>query len=194
MGCGCNQRITSWYDLQNTEPKNPFEIISYALFDATVGTLLYSTAFIHDGGTWSTSPITVGAASSSSVSAWNTTDDSGSAAQWSAQNQMTNNASDLATPLKSLVFLKAGNQWKNTIPLTFGSACTYLEVSFLDNAGTKGDDEGAVPVIRFEGPITAAAHILVLTTKMPGEILLGLRTEVTSSGDDSMLQLRCIMT
>lgn len=115
-------------------------------------------------------------------------------AQWTMQNLMANAATDLATPLRSLVFLRAGDRWKSLINLTFASACDYLEISFLDNAGTKGDDEGAVPVIRFDGPITAATFPLILSTKMPGEILLGLRTQVTASGDDSMLQLRCIMT
>ena len=194
MGCGCNGRITSWYDLQNTEPKNPFDIISYAMLDASIGTLLYSSAYINDGGTWSSSPITVGAQSASPVSAWNGPDHSGDAAQWSMQHLTTNTASDLATPLRSLVFIRAGNLWRNDINLVFGAACNYLEISFLDNAGTKGDDEGAVPVIRFDGPIAAATHQLSITTKMPGEVLLGLRTEVTSSTDDSMLQLRLVMS
>lgn len=192
MGCGCNDRITSWYDLQNTEPKSPFDIISYASLDVTAGTLLYSTDYINDGGAWVASPISV-SGTNSLLSSW-IPDDLGLAEQWSMQNLMVNAATDLATPLRSLVFLRAGNRWRNYIELTFALACDYLEISFLDNAGTKGNDEGAVPVIRFDGPITNAAHILELDTKMPGEVLLGLRTQVTASGDDSMLQLRCVMS
>lgn len=192
MGCGCHNQITSWYDLQNAEPKNPFDFLALAMMSGQLGTLTYSTAYINDGGTWAASPITP--ATNSSIVAWNTVQDSGSAAQWGFQHLMTNADSDLATPLKGLVFIRGGVRWRNAIRLTFASPCNYLEVSFLDNAGTKGDDEGAVPVIRFGSPLAATTHTLFLTTKMTGDVMLGLRTEVTATGDDSMFEMRCIAT
>lgn len=43
MGCGCNDPISSWYDLENHVPKNPFDLIAYAQLAGISGDFEYST-------------------------------------------------------------------------------------------------------------------------------------------------------
>jgi len=60
--CGCNSGIiTSWYDLQDTAPKNPFDIIAYASLDATEAAFAYSSDYLNTGGSRTDTPITVSA-------------------------------------------------------------------------------------------------------------------------------------
>lgn len=60
MSCGCNAGpVISWYDLQNTAPKSPFDLIANAYIGGNQGEFAYSTTFVDPpGGVWTPSPIT----------------------------------------------------------------------------------------------------------------------------------------
>lgn len=49
MGCGCNDPIKSWYDLENHVPKNPFDIIAYLEFAGRIGVFERSSNYLGSG-------------------------------------------------------------------------------------------------------------------------------------------------
>jgi hypothetical protein len=96
------------------------------------------------------------------------------ASQWNFSHTTTNVASTLAPPLRKVVFLKAGTQWSNNIPMVLGAGTyTELQLSFLDNAATRGDAHGTIPVIRWTGSFTGSVS-LDLILKRSGRFTLGL--------------------
>ena len=192
QNCGCNSGpVLSWYDLINAAPKNPFNVIAYADMDGTPGTFEYSDIFLNIGGGWVDTPIGVGA--DGVCKAWETDNIQkvGDALMWSQQHQVTNNASDLAPPLQKMMFLRGGTAWKMEIPLSFGVDIGILELSFLDNAGTRGDSQGTIPVLHFEAPggtWTSGNHLLTVTLKRFGAFSMGLKSEAIS-GDHAMMEM-----
>jgi len=70
--------------------------------------------------------------------------------------------------------MKAGTQWSNNLPLVLGAGTyTELQLSFLDNAATRGDAQGTIPVIRWAGSFTGVVPI-DLVLKKSGRFTLGL--------------------
>ena len=187
MGCGCNDRMMNWYDLENHVPKNPFDVIAFASLVGITGTFEYSSNFLGTNGT--TSPLSL--LDGGDVQAWESDNLQmvGDAQMWTMQNKMVNVSTDVPPPLHRLAFVRGGTQWKNTLLLDVATGLDYIELSYLQNAGTRGDAQGTVPVIRFEGPIGAAASPLEITFKRKGLVSLGLKTVVTSSGDEAMFEL-----
>ncbi len=98
----------------------------------------------------------------------------------------------LAPPPAKVIFLRGGPAWEMSIPINFGGA-TYndLQLSFRDNAGTRGDYAGTVPVIAFQGLFTGA-QTLSVTLKSPGRISMGLRS-IDLSGNWSMFEMEWII-
>lgn len=108
--------------------------------------------------------------------------------QWNFRHQTVNLASDLAPPLQKVIYLRGGRQWQMDIFLDLGTTATDLQLSFLDNAGTRGDYAGTIPVINFAGPIASPAK-LSITLKDFGKVSMGLRMIDSVSGDWSMYEM-----
>ena len=187
MGCGCNGPITSWYDLENHSPKNPFDLIAFAQFAGVNGEFEYSTEFLGTNG--ATTPLSL--AAGGSLGAWGSDSGQkmGDADMWTMQHKMVNVSNLVPPPLHKLAFLRGGMEWKNTLLVDVAVDLDYMMLSFLENAGTRGDAQGTVPVIRFDGPIIAGQHPLVLTLKTFGEVSMGLKTLATTSGDKAMMEM-----
>lgn len=194
MSCNCNNTINSWYDLQNASPKNPFELIAYAALDGTIGVFEYSSDFLNPGGIWTDTPITFDT-TPAICGAWETDNQQmvADALMWTQQHLIINPAPDIALPLRKIAYLRGGTAWLIKIPLSIGVDLDSLQLSFLENAGTRGDSQGTIPVIRFTGPIPAGVHILFLTLKSFGQASMGLKSDATTSGDQSMMEMDWII-
>lgn len=185
--CGCNGPITDWYALENSVPKNPFDAIAFASFAGVDGVFEYSSDFI--GTNAATTPLSL--AAGGIVETWATDSGQmvGDAQMYTMQHKMVNVSSSVPPPLHKLAFVRSGIQWKNTLLIDVGVDLDYMQLSFLENAGTRGDAQGQVPVIKFDGPIVNGQHILVLTLEYPMAISLGLMTLAAVSGDKAMMEL-----
>ena len=120
----------------------------------------------------------------------------GDAQMWSQQHQVTNAATDLAVPLRKMMFLRGGTAWKMQIPLDFGVNLDTVQLSFLDNGGTRGDAQGTVPVIRFNpsgAQFPSGSHILTVTLKGFGSMSMGLKSDATGSGDQGMMEMDWVL-
>ena len=194
--CGCSSNpVLSWYDLQDTAPKNPFDIIAYADLGGTLGQFEYSSDFLNPGGTWVATPITV--QDGGDCKAWETDNQQkvADAAMWSQQHQVTNAATDLAIPLRKMMFLRGGTAWQMRIPLNLAVGIDSLQLSFLDNAGTRGDSQGTIPVIRFDPGVSYAPGIVTLTVTLKdfGTLSMGLKSIASGSGDEAMMEMDWII-
>lgn len=187
MECGCNETIRSWYGLENYTPKDPFDLIAYASLGGVVGIFERSSNFL--GASPTASPLSL--ADGGNVQAWEADNQQmvADAEMWTMQNKMVNVSTAVPPPLHKLAFVRGGIPWKNTLLLDVGAGLDYIELSFLQNAGTRGDAQGTVPVIRFDGPISAATIPIEMTFKRTGLVSLGLKTVVTSSSDEAMFEL-----
>lgn len=139
MSCGCtNGPIQSWYDLQNTAPLNPLDLITNAQLGVVPGGFTRSTGYITPtAGTWTTTPHTT-ITGEAIVEALETDNQQmvADAAMWNFSHLTANSTSIVAPPLRSLLFLRGGTQWKMLIPLTFSVNVDTVELSFRDNAAT----------------------------------------------------------
>lgn len=186
--------ITSWYDLQRTCPKDPRELIAYAAINTTVGVFTNSTTFISPPTTWITSPFSI-AGNPTCIALGS---DSGlqvaDAQQWNFSHLTANVDSKLAPPLKKLLFLRGGTNWQMNTLLNLGGA-TYndIQLSFRDNAATRGDAQGTVPVFSFTGGSLTGLVTLSLVFKIFGQANLALRA-IDGSSNYSMFELELIVT
>ncbi len=190
MSCGCNAGpVISWYDLQNTAPKSPFDLIANAYIGGNQGEFAYSTTFVDPpGGVWTPSPITYLQEATCIALESDNQLMVADANQWNFRHQTVNLASDLAPPLQKVIYLRGGRQWQMDIFLDLGTTATDLQLSFLDNAGTRGDYAGTIPVINFAGPIASPAK-LSITLKDFGKVSMGLRMIDSVTGDWSMYEM-----
>lgn len=187
MGCGCNDPVRSFNDLENHVPKSPLDLIAYAQFKGSTGVFAYSNDYL--GANAATVPLSL--ADGGIVEAWESDNQQlvGDAEMWTMQHRMVNVSSSVPPPLHKLAFLRGGIPWKNTILLDVAVDLDYILLSFMENAGTRGDAQGAIPVLRFDGPVPSGQHPLVLTLKHYGEVSMGLKTLATTSGDEAMMEM-----
>lgn len=192
MGCGCNSPIMSWFDLENHHPKNPFDTIAYASLNGIVGEFDRTSDFLTGGTAFVTTPLTLG--TGGNIDAWESDNQQkvGDADMWTQQHQMINVSNDVPPPLQKMAFLRSGPSWINNLPLNIGVDVDFVLLSFLENAGTRGDAQGTVPVIRFDNGgsgFTSGLYSLAITLKHGGEMSMGLKTTATGSGDEAMMEM-----
>jgi len=181
MSCGCKgpSEIQSWNDFNNTPPQDPLDLIALATLNAggsTVGTWTLVTNYARPAGSsvWIASPFTIAGEVTVATNGTDQVQNISDASQWNFDHTTSNVASTLAPPLRKLVFMKAGTQWSNNLPLVLGAGTyTELQLSFLDNAATRGDAQGTIPVIRWAGSFTGVVTI-DLVLKKSGRFTLGL--------------------
>jgi hypothetical protein len=110
--------------------------------------------------------------------------------QWNFQH-LTAKIGDgtIAPPLLKVIFLRTGTQWKNTIQLSLGGV-TYndLQLSFRDNAATRGDCRSTIPVISFTGGALTGTINLDVVLKTTGHFMIGLRA-IDGSANKSMFEM-----
>jgi hypothetical protein len=192
MGCGCSNPnlIASWEDIQRLAPMNPMDLIANAQFGATQGAFLFSATYITPGGAWGTPTMAISAEATVATLASDSLVTAADAAQWNFSHQTVNVGAVVPPPLRRRVFLRAGTKWQNTIPLSIGPDIhNDFQLSFLDNAGTRGDYAGTVPVIWFNTSLSGSANSLVLTLRITGRVSVGLRSLNTNTGFYEMFEM-----
>lgn len=105
---------------------------------------------------------------------------------------MANLEAKLTPPLKNVIFLRGGLQWQNEITLALGgSSYADIQLSYRDNAGTRGDLSGTIPVISWTGSFTGT-QVLKVTLNTVGRATIGIRL-LHASGDYSMYESEWII-
>lgn len=192
--CGCDTSygattINSWYDLQNSAPRNPFDLIANAYLNGTQGVFAYSDTFKDPpGATWIPSPIIYSSEAVCTALESDNFQKVADANQWNFNHQTVNTSSGLALPLHKVIYLRGGHSWQMDVMLDLGTPTNDLQLSFLDNAGTRGDYAGAVPVITFPGSHSGIVQ-LSLTLHEVGRTSMGLRMIDSGTGDWSMFEM-----
>lgn len=96
--------------------------------------------------------------------------------QWNIQHQTAYLGSSVVPSLQNVIFLRSGNLWKMGIPLNFGSlSYPDVQISFRNDAGTRGDCQGTIPAISFTARQYTGNVGLILTLKKLGNFIMGLR-------------------
>lgn len=197
--------VFGWFALQQSAPSNPVQIINYASIVNGVNTETgrYSDTTTYaagTGGSWGTTPISI-TSEPTIVSIRSEPEFLMAANRGNLVLLSANTDTTLAVPLRTLVYL-VGNpagktDWQMNIPITFGgSNYTQLQLSMLENAGTRGDSSGNYPVILFDGNSGAFSYTGTATLKLvlngTGEYRFGLRAE-SSTNVSSMFEIHCIL-
>lgn len=196
--CGCGSHtptqklggspITSWIELTRAMPANPLDLVAFAALNATNGLVADSTTY-NGSGTWAASPVTVSVIPTIQSLATDEAVTSAYAEQWTLSHLTANLGATVAPPLQKILYLKAGRSWLNKVVIQLGgTSYSDFQLSFRDNAATRGDAAGTVPVISF-AVSTAGAVTLDLTLHRPAIAFMGLVMKNTSSGDWSMLEM-----
>jgi hypothetical protein len=97
--------------------------------------------------------------------------------QWNFSHLTWDSNPLLAPPLQSMLFLRAGRRWRMTIPLNLGTNIyPDLQIGFLENAATRGDCQGTIPVISFTpGPYTGTSALILTLNDIHGSFRIGIR-------------------
>lgn len=167
----------SWIDWAHAMPIAPFTLFQNALVGTTAGAFTNSTNY--NNSTWGANTVALKSGQTPTCSALETTNaqKEADAAQWNFSHQTSNSSATLAPPLANTFFFRGGGDWQMSLPLDFGAnTYTNLQLSFRDNAGTRGDAQGTVPVIEWTGSFSGATT-LNFTLKAFGRFQLGLRCD-----------------
>jgi hypothetical protein len=195
MGCGCNNGpVQSWYDIFQLDPVNPLDLVANAELNNVAGAYANSTNYLSPG-TWVASPAQIQQDPTVTSLATDQTATVAAAQQWNFQHQSADILTTLAPPLRKILFLKAGTSWENNIQITLSGGGTYDQfyLSFRDNAGTRGDSQGAVPVIAWTGLALAGTVTLDVVLRKVGQAVMGLVMHNNTSGDWSMFEMEWII-
>ena len=176
-----------WQDLQNSDPIDVTDFVSYAQLNANLGTIMQSSAFFTPtGGTWVASPITYNIPPAiSAVNGIQFPDQAMLASAASMQTQMSNPSAPPS--LNHLLFLYGNDAdsylFQSRVFLNLG-ALNYdlVQLSILANAATKGNQHGTVQVFDFgTGPYTGIVSLTLMFCGYYGPLNLGIRLESTTN-------------
>lgn len=199
MSCNCQNpaSINSWIDFQKMTPQNPLDLIEYAEIRTVPGLYLNSNTFLIPGGSsappvsppfgppppppitaWTVSPFTYNGLPTCFANETDNQQMVSDALQWNFKHQTADTSAYSALPVRKIIFLRGGNQWAMDIPLSLGaSSYPNLQLTFRDNATTRGDYAGAYPVIDFSNsatPFTGNVNLRVIL-KTTGHVSMVLR-------------------
>ena len=165
--------INSWYDLQNTCPKSPLDLIANAAINGSTGALTNSSSFASETWTDVVSLLTVFAKPTISALGSDNQQNVADAAQWNFTHLTGITASTFAIPLRKTLFLRGGTAWQNRITLANTATIQDPQLSFLMNCATRGDAQGTIPVIAWSGSFTAGTFALDVVLKQTGNVRMG---------------------
>lgn len=189
-----NTAPQSWYDLAILQPIDPRHLIADARLDNSQGTFVRSSSFLVT--TWATgSTVLTG---STTCQAWQTDNlmKVEDAEQWNLAHQGGNFTSSVAPPLRRIVFLRGGREWRNELFLNFGpTVYNDVQLSFRDNAASSGNfssgGSATVPAYKWSGAFTAAPALSV-SLKQFGRFLMALKL-TDSLGNNTMWEMEWIV-
>jgi hypothetical protein len=181
MGCGNGSNggndsmgINSYYDLQNTCPKSPLDLIANASINGTAGSLANSTTYGSETWTDVGTLVTMSSKPTITTLGGDSSQNVADAQQWNFSHLTGNLAATVAIPLRKTIFLRAGTNWQNRITLANSATIQDPQLSFLMNAATRGDKQGTIPVISWSGgSYTVGTFALDVVVKHPGNVRMG---------------------
>ena len=168
-------QVRSWNDLASICPQDPRSLIADSTIAGTTGTLYNSSTYASQ--TWAATPLSI--LSDPKISALETDNKQkvADADQWQFSHLTWNDSTNLAKPLQKVVFLRGGTDWLNTLSFDFGgTAIEEVQISFLNNASTRGDKQGTIPVIRWTDQTLSGTASVTLVLKRFGQFTLGIWT------------------
>lgn len=200
MSCSCNSpnRIDSWNDLLCNVPSDPRDILAMTRFAGTAGDWYLSSNYHRPQGAsvWVVSPIVYGGEASISTNASDQQQMVFDATSWNQSHLSVNSDVTTAPPLRKTIFLRAGIEWSNMISLNLGSSPQFaeLQLSLLDNAATRGDAQGTIPVFRWTAGPYSGLQPMSLVFRKPGRFSLGLMgINNNSTPDYSMFEMDVVV-
>jgi hypothetical protein len=118
------------------------------------------------------------------------------AAQWTLAHQGGNFNATTAPPLRRVLFLRGGRQWKNVLNFNLGGiTASEVQLSFRDNAASSGNftgsASGSIPVIKWTGP-AAGTLLFELALKQYGRFNMAVKVTDTL-GNHSMFEMEWIV-
>jgi hypothetical protein len=142
-----------------------------------------------DYGSWINDPFLL--ASAPTCSALGTDNDLmlANAMQWNFLHRTSVPSTTIAPPLNNLVYLRGGNLWMMTVPIQLGSL-NYpdIQVSFRNNAGTRGGCQGTVPAVSFTARnYTGLIDLRVVLGRL-GRYIMGIRA-IDEFGNSYMYEM-----
>lgn len=177
-----NSTPQSWYDLSIIPPIDPRLLIADARIGSSQATFTRSTDFLQT--TWANHAVAF--SGNTLCEAWETDNlwKVEDAAQWTMVHQTGNFTSAIAPPLRKVVFLRGGRQWKNTLEVDLGATTfTDIQMTFRDNAASAGNfansANGSIPVFLWTGNFTGKVN-LVLSLQDFGRYSLVLKLKETA--------------
>ncbi len=192
---GSAARPQSWIDVQALEPRCPLEVIAWASITGLTAQFRRSNNFLITSGSWLPSPFSIspivpvcsanGADSGEKVA---------DADQWNFSHQTAISGDTLvALPMQKLIFLRGGKEWKNAVTIDISGGGTFhdLQLTFRDNAGTRGDAQGTIPVIAFTGNVTTRFYLNV-TLKQTGNFKMAIKA-LDAGNNPSMFEMEWVV-
>jgi hypothetical protein len=197
-GCPCSGNENAvpstmdWNGLHHMTPGNPLDVIAYAQLGPNIGSYLDSMVYNTDAN-WEMTQFKINAVPTVTALGTDDLQKVADANQWNFANLTWDNSNLIAYPLRTVIFLRGGNQWINTIPINFG-ANTYnsAQLSYLFNAASIGCQcVSKIPVINLGDNLTGIVNLQLVFSKF-GTYMLGLRT--TRTGPlSNMFSMICVV-
>ncbi|MCZ2102408.1 MAG: hypothetical protein LC107_12835 [Chitinophagales bacterium] len=179
-------------------PHNPLDLIEYADINGSiVGTFINSSSFLlPDTATqnpvnptagptppviasfWSANSFNIPSAPICYANGYDNIQKVSDAKQWNFTHITSNPNPVLAMPMRNVIFLRGGTDWRMEIPLALGGGqYPNLQLSFRDNAGTRGDYAGTIPVIDFSNAVAPFSGNVTLNVvlRTTGHVFMALR-------------------
>lgn len=109
--------------------------------------------------------------------------------QWNFLHRTSVPSTSLAPQLNDVVFLRGGNSWLMTVPINLGPLdYPNIQVSFRNDAGTRGDCRGTFPAILFAARnYTGVVELKVVLSRL-GKYVMGIRA-VDEFGNSYMYEM-----
>ena len=177
---GCKP-AQSWYELHTENPRDPLDLIAMAsitgVFGTDVGIHVNSAQYGTPPTGWTTGSLPILAKPVCTALHTDNMAAVEDAYQWAFSHLTWDSNPLLAPSLRTLLFMRAGEEWQMTIPLNFGTFIyPSVEISLLENAATRGDCQGTIPVIAFNVRNYTGQIGLRLTFKnITGRFRIGIR-------------------
>jgi hypothetical protein len=183
--------MRSWSDHQTMMPKCPLDLLWYAKL-GTVEGIVGSSAYFYQpaSGSWRDPLVAISGKPTCCAAGTDAEQKLEEARYWTFAHQTYYGDLNAAKPLRKLIFLRGGVDWRMKIPLTFSSEWTNVLFSLRNNAATRGDAQGMVPVISFAGAYSGA-HELEVSIRSFGQATMALVG--TQSGDTAMFEMEWVV-
>jgi len=196
MSCGCSSKsqVSSWNDLLCQPPVDPRDVIAFCRLGGVEGVWALSGDYNQPAGAsvWVPSPVIVQSESLVTTNGADQLQNVFDAQSWNQMHRTVNVAATVAPPLRKTVFMRAGMGWQNTVGINVGSSPTFasFQLSLLENAATRGDAQGTIPVFEWNsGPYSGLLQ-LGLVIDNPGRYTFGLLgIDSSSPANYSMFEL-----